>query len=290
MKLDDIPINALVLEGGGTSMVAFYIGLFQALNIEPADLPFKLAGSSAGAIAVALFIAGYVKTCNAETVESFMQECFGYINFANVLDQEYLISYSDVMGLMRDHFPRLFELTMLDAQIITGQPITFLCTLMQNDNTLETLRINASSHPNMTLADAAYVSSAIPLCFEFIHINDMPAIDGDMLPCDVYHEDEIHLVCKYNESLYGIDIPFVNFAVKMLSVYWRFTFANSRKCLQNVTTVHVPILSSLQMSGLCEMLASGREFASRFTFASDVSNPEHRCKTPGTLQHTTLPT
>ena len=285
MKLDGEHVNALVLEGGGTSVLAFYIGMLQSWNVEPPDLPFNIAGSSAGAIALALFVANYVINCDVERITTVLGKVFEVVDIGNALQEEYLVSYSSVMTVLREYYPRLFELTIRDAEIITSKRVTFVCTLMKDDQTFETLKMDSISHPNMTLADAAYVSSSIPLLVEMISLKGDHALDGDMLPYDVYGVRETHLVC--NKSIISLDIgiPILKRAIAILLRYFRHSFSSARQHL-DITHVKLPVSSSLQLTGLYETFYLGQQFATRFSVASDESYPEHPSTTLGTPQHT----
>ena len=285
MKLDGEHVNALVLEGGGTSVLAFYIGMLQSWNVEPPDLPFNIAGSSAGAVALALYVANYVNDCDVERITTVLGQVFEVVDIGNALQEEYLVSYSSVMTVIRDYYPRLFELTIRDAEIITSKRVTFICTLMKDDQTFETLKMDSISHPNMTLADAVYVSFSIPLIFEVISLKGDPALDGDLLPYDVYGVRETHLVCINSGLSLDIGIPILDRALAILSRYLRHSFISTYQYL-DITHVQLPVSSSLQLKNLHETFYLGQQFATRFSVASDESYPEHPSTTPGTPQHT----
>lgn len=288
MKLDGEHVNALVLEGGGTSVLSFYIGMLQSWNVEPSDLPFNIAGSSAGAIALALYLANYVNDCDVvERLTTALEQIFE-VNIGNALQEEYLISYSSVMSVLREYYPRLFELTIRDAEIITNQRVTFICTLMKDDQTFETLKMDSKTHPNMTLADAAYVSSSIPLLFEVISLKGDNALDGDILPYDVYGVRETHLVCNNSGISLDIRVPILKRAIVILTRYLRHTFSSARQHL-DITHVKFDVSSSLQLTDLHQFFHMGQQFATRFSVASDESYPEHPSTTPETPPHTISP-
>jgi hypothetical protein len=287
MKLDGEHVNALVLEGGGTSVLSFYIGMLQSWNVEPPDLPCNIAGSSAGAIALALYLANYVNDCDNERITTVLGQIFE-VDIGNALQEEYLISYTSVMSVLREYYPRLFELTIRDAEIITNHRVTFICTLMKDEQTFETLKIDSKTHPNMTLADAAYVSSSIPLLFEVISLKGNNALDGDILPYDVYGVRETHLVCTNTGISLDIGIPILKCAIVFLTRYFRHTFSSARHHL-DITHVKFDVSSSLQLTDFHQLFHKGQQFATRFSVASDESYPEHPSTTPETPPHTISP-
>lgn len=272
MKVEGHEIDALVLEGGGCSVAAFYIGMFRGLDIEPVDLPFKVAGSSAGAIALALFVAGYVHSekCDAERLQHFFGELFGNINVQNIFNAPYLISYQSTMETIRSWFPRLFALTMMDAHIITGQPVSFMCSIKYGCG-LESLRIDHTTHPHVTLADAVYVSSSIPALVEPCEIMGHVVLDGDITMGNVFDCHEIHLRAKQTipENVASIsEIPFVQAVYENMHTLLTYGLRRGLSAITNVTVIDVSVIPSLSSSHIISDMDAGLTFSAEFTAAS----------------------
>ena len=179
VSIDELHGNALFLSGGGISQAVVCTELLATLvknGMDVTQLPFDLGGSSAGSIAIALLICGYE---SADVLPVF-EEIYSMISFENIFDADFLVAYRDIAEELRECFPRLFQLTMLDAHIITGRDVVFRCSLMQSDGTLKPYAISWRTQPRMTLADAVYLSSSVPLLVESLSVDGVTAMDGDL--------------------------------------------------------------------------------------------------------------
>lgn len=253
MNIDGNTFEKVVLEGGGTHLLAFYLGMLR--EIEPVDLAFDVAGASAGAIAIALFVAGYAREISP--VAQCLHAIFETISFEDILVRTHVLDYRGVMEVIRESFPRLLSLTLFDAFVITGREVVFLTSTV-NAESMRTYQMSRKTHPHTTLADALYASSSIPGLLESCEIDGMTLTDGDFVRSNVFGSQELHLKLAIGgPPTTATGVPILDSVIRVLIHMYRMHRCTA---IHDVTTVELCVDWMLSARGLEKPFDDGISF------------------------------
>lgn len=186
----------LVLSGGGIKGIA-HVGVLNALHdIGVLSNIHEFAGTSAGTLAIALYLVGYTPKEQIEFIMKFDLSRIVNINFGRFLqeygldDGRYLEYVVKRMITAKGHNENM---TLLDLYTKSKKRFNFTTVCW---NTMEIIYMNHENFPNLPVWKAIRMSTAIPFFYTKVNHEGLLYMDGgciDNYPIQLY-TNKVHEV------------------------------------------------------------------------------------------------
>jgi NTE family protein len=267
----------LVLSGGGVKGVA-HLGALKALEENGYLDKFQTyAGTSIGAIILALYLIGYTPDEQYEFVRKFDLTKLKNIDVGNIFQNFGLDNGERFEYVLRrliqakNYNP---EITLKELYDKTKKKLVLTSTCL---NDAKLCYLSYENHPNLTLCMALRMTSAIPLFFTPIKYNNCMYCDGgcvDNYPVKLFedklqHVVGIHINDVINDTQQNIN-NLESFIVQLFKCFANGLTYNSKKAYEKYT-----IEINLDMMSVIDFSIDDKKKEQMFTVGYDatVNNP-----------------